>query len=144
MFTQVSGLVSGAIYRIISLMSKLTDYINNSLDIGAEYARIFGKELPTGKFFCPFHDNVNTPSAKRYGNVIKCFGYCQRSYSVYDLLKRFDAERIDEIARSVVLPEQSQRSLLRFQPPSVDRTKPIKIILDEIINDGKTQIRKNV
>jgi len=114
-------------------MGKIIDYINNNLDIGVEYQAIFGREIPNGKFSCPFHTNVNTPSAKRYGNGIRCFGHCQRWYSVYDLLKRFNPERINEVASSILIEEQKQTLNSKFTPIVVDRTQSLKQILDSII-----------
>ena len=103
-------------------MRKIADYINNHLDIGEEYRRIFNKEMPNGKFFCPFHENVNTPSAKRYGNRIKCFGLCGRWYSVYDLLKHFNLSRIDEISSTVIVdPALKLNTKERFKSPFIDR-----------------------
>lgn len=84
-------------------MGALIKYINEHLDIADEYQLAFGKPIPNGKFFCPFHTNVNTPAAKRYFNGIKCYS-CNRFYSVYDLLKTFNPNRIEQIATSEVLP----------------------------------------
>lgn len=114
-------------------MGKIIDYINNNLDIGVEYQNIFGREMPKGKFFCPFHSNVNTPSAKRYGNGIRCFGHCQRWYSVYDLLKQFNPGRINEIASSVVMEETQSKVDVKYTPPTIDYNQPLKQILDSII-----------
>ncbi len=73
-----------------------------SLPIKEEYQNTFGRSLPTGKFFCPFHVNVHTPSAKVYGNHIRCFS-CNRDYTTFDLLLRFNKDRLDYLSRSVML-----------------------------------------
>lgn len=81
---------------------RVRDYINSSLSFAEEYELIFGKQLGTNKVFCPFHYNVNTPSAKLYGNVLKCFS-CSRSYTVYDLLMKYNPDKIKEVSRSSIL-----------------------------------------
>lgn len=116
------------------VMSKLISYINENYDIGDEYYQIFGKSLPSGKFFCPFHDNKNTPSAKRYGNVIHCFGACGRSFSVYDLLKRFNPNRIEEIKSSTLISVSPQSQKSNFmQIKHIDRDKSIDDIIRDIL-----------
>lgn len=108
-------------------MSKLIDYINN-LPLGSYYSQIFGEELPIGKFFCPFHHNVNTPAAKVYGNVIHCFS-CNKNYTTYDLLKRYYPQEISRINKEVILPQNPRvvNSNLRLIP--IDRTNIDSIIL---------------
>lgn len=88
--------------------SALVNYIK-SLPLSEEYQRIFGEPLPRGKMFCPFHENTNTPAAKVYGNVIKCFS-CNRVYTTFDLLMRYDRERITQISRTV-FPKTFEREL---------------------------------
>ena len=82
---------------------RLAEYVNSNFSFADEWVRIFGKELPTGNVFCPFHENTNTPAAKVYGNGLKCFS-CQRYYSVYDLLRKFDPEKLVRLNRSILLP----------------------------------------
>lgn len=90
-------------------MSRLVHYINENLSLDEEWYKVFGTTIPEGKIFCPFHKNVNTPSAKRYGNGIKCFGFCQHYYNLYEFLKKFNPDRIEEIKRTIILPEVQQR-----------------------------------
>ena len=78
------------------------EYVNATLNIDTEYRRIFGRDIPSGKFFCPFHVNTNTPAAKRYFNGIKCFS-CNRFYTVYDLLYAYDKKRLDDLKGSMVI-----------------------------------------
>lgn len=95
------------------------EYVNN-LSIWEEYRNTFGSPLPTGKFFCPWHHNVNTPAAKVYGNHIKCFS-CNRNFTVFDLLKTFNSSRLDALSKSVVVgPDRSQ-----FRPPRVVKVPPL-------------------
>lgn len=89
---------------------RLIQYINENLSLDEEWFRVFGTNIPESKFYCPFHDNKNTPSAKRYGNGIKCFGYCQHFYSLYEFLKKFNPDRIEEIKRTIILPELQQKN----------------------------------
>ena len=77
-------------------MSRISDYID-TFDLSTEYVRIFHRELnKNGNIFCPFHENTETPSAKLYENKIYCFS-CRRLYGTYDLLRRYDKGRIDDI-----------------------------------------------
>lgn len=95
------------------------EYVNN-LSIWEEYRNTFDHSLPAGKFFCPFHTNVNTPAAKVYGNHIKCFS-CNRNYTVFDLLRAFNPSRLDSLSKSVVAgPDKSQ-----FRPPRVIKVPPL-------------------
>lgn len=92
----------------------------NSLDVREEYRNTFGSVLPSGKFFCPWHHNVNTPAAKVYGNHIKCFS-CNRNYTVFDLLRAFNPSRLDSLSKSVVAGlDKSQ-----FRPPRVIKVPPL-------------------
>lgn len=85
---------------------KLAQWVNSNLSFRDEYKAIFGKELDYGTCYCPFHANTDTKAAKLYGNWLKCYGECQRSYSVYDLLCKFNPDRLRELRYSGVLPEQ--------------------------------------
>lgn len=85
---------------------KLAQWVNSNLSFRDEYKAIFGKELDYGTCYCPFHANTDTKAAKLYGNWLKCYGECQQSYSVYDLLCKFNPDRLRELRYSGVLPEQ--------------------------------------
>lgn len=89
--------------------------INNSLNFCEEYFNIFNKPLPLGKCFCVFHDNTHTPAAKVYGNVMHCF-VCNRSYTVYDLLKKYNPLRLEEVKSQCVFDksfdDESQKTPL--------------------------------
>lgn len=116
------------------------EYVNN-LSIWEEYRNTFGYSLPAGKFFCPFHANVNTPAAKVYGNHIKCFS-CNRNYTVFDLLRAFNPSRLDSLSKSVVAgPDKSQFRLPRVikVPPlsELDLSKGVTVeLLNKIIEYG--------
>lgn len=86
---------------------RLVEWVNSNLSFRDEYRIIFGREAPYGNCACPWHQTgvVNTPAAKIYGNRLKCFGQCGRSYSVFDLLCRFNPERLRTISASGVVPE---------------------------------------
>lgn len=88
----------------MSSYARLVEWVNSHLSFRDEYQRIFGKELPYGNAFCPFHNNVVSPAAKLYGNWLKCYG-CGRSYSVFDLLQRFDPDSLKRLSMSGVIPE---------------------------------------
>lgn len=124
-------------------MGALIEHINNDLDISEEYQKIFGRPIPDGKFFCPFHPNVNTPAAKRYFNGIKCYS-CNRFYTVYDLLKAFNPQKIEEIAGSNVL--QSKTNFVTFAEKEkinvirYDDNDSIENILNQILNANGVSI----
>ena len=88
--------------------------------------------LPLGKMFCPFHDNRNTPAAKRYGNFIKCFS-CGRTYGVYDLLKEFNPSRLAQVRMNVSLDEIDVHTrkckYKKFKIHEVDRNRSMLAIL---------------
>ena len=115
-------------------MGKLIEHINNNLDIREEWEFIFGTVMPESKFFCPFHDNHNTPSAKRYGNGIKCFGKCQRFYTVYDFLKRFNPQRIEEIKSTVVASSINESGHHRIKLVPIDRKGSISSAIKTILS----------
>ena len=52
----------------------------------------------SGKLFCPFHHNVNTPSAKYYkdSNQIRCFSETM-TYKPYDVLVKIQRKTLDQI-----------------------------------------------
>jgi len=113
-------------------MNKVRNYIDTNFDIQEEYFAIFNKSVPIGKMFCPFHVNNNTPAAKRYDNHIHCFS-CNRSYGVYDLLNKYNPNRIKEISSSQIF--DSLKPVLNSEKPvrvNIDRTKSIKEVLDLI------------
>lgn len=116
------------------------EYVNN-LSIWEEYRNTFGRSLPAGKLFCPFHTNVNTPAAKVYGNHIKCFS-CNRNYTVFDLLRTFNPSRLDSLSKSIVAgPDKSQFRLPRVVkvPPAseLDLSKGVTVeLLNKIIEYG--------
>ena len=108
-------------------MNRIIDYIND-LSIDDEYEALFGKTIPGGKFSCLFHENHNTPAMKRYGNRLHCFGKCQRTYGVYDLLKKFNPERINEIKQTIELPQVTDsRTQIQIKP--INRDLPISTII---------------
>lgn len=88
------------------MASALSRYINEQLSFKVEYERIFGHSMPSGNVLCCFHANTDTPAARLYGNRLHCYA-CMRSYSVYDLLWKYDRGRIKELLRSGVIPEVS-------------------------------------
>lgn len=117
------------------------DYVNGTLSIDTEYRRIFGKNLPSGKFFCPFHVNTNTPAAKRYFNGIKCFS-CNRFYTVYDLLFAYDKKRLDDLKGSMVIEPVKQTTLQqqkRVKTVEYDPNGRMTDILNMILKTNEIQ-----
>lgn len=86
------------------MASPLSRYINEQLSFKTEYERIFGRPMPSGNVLCCFHANTDTPAARLYGNRLHCYA-CMRSYSVYDLLLKYDRDRIREVSRSGMVPD---------------------------------------
>lgn len=117
------------------------DYVND-LSIRDEYFNTFGTTLPTGKFFCLWHHNVNTPAAKVYGNHIKCFS-CNRNYTTFDLLRDFNPDRLEHLSRTVLLNVRTpvSRTPLVIKYPIVselDISHGVTLeLLDKIANYGE-------
>lgn len=110
----------------------------NGLPIETEYMRVFGEE-PVGNIFCPFHPNSNTPAAHVYGNHIKCF-VCQRNYGVFDLLQKYDPERLQQLAQQAPVMASASTPKGPTRIPAfgdLDFSNGITIqLLDSIINYG--------
>ena len=126
---------------------EFVDYVA-SLSIQDEYRNTFGADLPRGKFFCPWHYNINPPAAKVYNNRIKCFS-CNRSYSTFDLLRDFNPERLSELQKRVT-PTPSFEVTIRPRrievPPleELDLSSGITVDLLNIITEyGKEKSRKS-
>jgi hypothetical protein len=117
------------------------DYVNGTLSIDTEYRRIFGKNIPSGKFFCPFHVNTNTPAAKRYFNGIKCFS-CNRFYTVYDLLYAYDRKRLDDLKGSAVIEpveRQDRQPQKRIRIVECAPNERMSDVLNKIITKNEIQ-----
>ena len=117
-------------------MNKLVDHINNNYDIEDVYFEVFNKTIPTGKMFCPCpqHNNVNTPAAKRYKNIIHCFS-CNKTYTPYHLFKWYMPEKLKEIKNTVILDSNSQQYKKKYPTIPVDRSKPIDIFLNDVLKE---------
>lgn len=108
------------------------DYVNANYDIRQLYTQVMHRDAGYGKCFCPFHENMNTPAAKIYDNVLKCFGACGRSYFPFDFLKTFFPDELDRIQGSIILKETSKElstKIKMLHRKDLDLTKPI----DEVI-----------
>lgn len=115
-------------------MSKIRDYINSNYSIQETYQHVFGRPPHMGKIFCPFHDNKNTPAAKIYGNIIRCFS-CNRSFGPFDLLQKYAPEKIEEIKGSVLMEEQETVKTPKpraVRRGSLDLSKGIIKIIEEL------------
>jgi len=86
--------------------------VNSNIPFAIEYERIFGR-VNTGKIFCPFHNNTKTPAAKIYSNGLYCFS-CRRLYGTYDLLLKFDKERLDELLKQLNLKAEQKKTPLKY------------------------------
>lgn len=98
----------------------LIEYVNTNYSVVELYQKLKGTTVPTsGKVLCPFHANTNTPAAKIYrdSNILKCFGACSRSntvYTPYDFLKKFFPEELSEIKKQFVFTAPKE-SIKRFK-----------------------------
>lgn len=110
---------------------KVIDYINENFSLVEELQNYTNFKPSQGKVFCPFHHNVNTPAAKLYGNKLKCFGECNRMFGVYDVLKRWDPKRIDEIKSKLI---STTVKVHPHQPlKHVDLSLPIDQVIKQIL-----------
>lgn len=122
-------------------LSSFRDYVNGTLSIDAEYRRIFNKDMPSGKFFCPFHVNTNTPAAKHYFNGIKCFS-CNKFYTVYDLLYVYDKKRLDDLKGSMIIEPIKTTVLQQHKKIKIidyDINSNIADILNKILTENNIQ-----
>lgn len=119
---------------------RLAGYVNNHLSFADEWYRIFGSALPHGNVYCPFHHNTDTPAAKAYGNGLKCFG-CRRFYTVFDLLNKFDEDKLREIKTTVILPAFTQQYGMGSVPfiprGSLNLDQDLLTLLFEIVHYGE-------
>lgn len=120
-------------------MDKLIEYVNTNLVFREEYEEIYGRPPGMGKIFCPFHHNVNTPAAKVYGNNLKCFS-CNRLFSVYDLLKKHNPEKLERLKSTVIIPEETvskvpKKRVLRRN--DLDISKGITHVIKQIYDNFK-------
>lgn len=111
-------------------MGKIIDYIN-TLPFDKEYERIFRRPMPVGKVFCPFHPNTNTPSGKLYGNILHCFS-CNRNYTTYDLLKKYDPDKINQISQTQIIMPVERKQDYKTMYIKVDRSNDLYQILTQI------------
>lgn len=118
-------------------MNKLREFVNKEYDLAEVYELCTGKHPPTGKCFCPFHDNKNTPAAKIYGNVLHCF-VCGKNYGPYEFLQKFYPEKLEEMKTVVLDTEQIRIGKVQHNL-RVDRTKPIEEVLDQILQTYECQ-----
>lgn len=125
---------------------KTIDFINNNFDIHDVYRHCLGRPLGDAKIVCPNpeHRHVNnTPSAKCYGNKIKCFGACQRTFGCYDLLKWYDPDKINEVRSTYLYSKGESVSKQGTHPKMIvpiDRTQPISQIIKTILEYGDTSL----
>jgi len=119
-------------------MGKVQDYING-LPFADEYYRIFGKRVSYGHIFCPFHANDNTPAAKYYTDTNNCYCFvCKRFYGTYDLMKRYEPERIEEIKGSIIIEDRPMEVKSKGSVfIQIDRDKDISEIVKDIIDGAR-------
>lgn len=133
------------IFAKTTTMNKIREYCNSKLKLEDEYREIFGKELPRGKMFCPFHDNKETPAAKRYDNSIVCFS-CNKTYRVYDLLCKYNYGKVRSIMENVVIDdselqsEQPKKNV--YEVVGIDRDSTIGVELKKL--DDIWQRKRNL
>jgi hypothetical protein len=112
----------------------LKHWINNNVSFPEEWEIVFGRPPRPGNEYCPFHPNTGTPAGKVYGNIFKCFS-CGRSYTVYDLLTKFNPDRIKTLAASapsyLIIPETNNEPI-----KPVYNDKIIINVLRRIVNEN--------
>ena len=104
-------------------MISLKQHINSTFKVKDLYEAHVGRVPSNGKVFCPFHPNSNTPAAKIYDeyNIMKCFS-CNKSYTPYDFLIRFDKEHLTRIKSTVILPEVEETHNKKHQIHTNNKT----------------------
>jgi hypothetical protein len=119
-------------------MNKVKSYINEKYKISEVWFLCFGESVPLGKCFCPFHSNTKTPSAKIYedSGVLKCFSVCQRSYTSYDLLKKFRPDIIENEKKSTIFENKQTVNKSNF------RYINVKVLISQGLSN--VEIYKNI
>lgn len=79
-------------------------YVNSVITPQRAYELCFGTLPPSGKCMCPFHDNTRTPAAKVYDYGLRCYGSCNRVYTSYDMLSRFNPDYLSKLAQTQLPP----------------------------------------
>jgi hypothetical protein len=87
----------------------LRDKINSIVSVEEAWLLSFGTPPSSGKVFCPFHNNTHTPAAKIYPFGLKCFGECNRVFTAFDILKKFNPDYLEKLSESY-LPEPSSQT----------------------------------
>jgi hypothetical protein len=105
-------------------------WINENLPI-EQYLEELEVDLPpSGKVFCPFHHNVNTPAAKVFlseesGNGGRLYCYAERrSYTTFDVIKRLgyqDNEIHAMVPREFWYEVENAKPVEQMKIPIVDR-----------------------
>jgi len=101
-------------------ISNIISFINNSVDFVDVLEKncnisLSHNQLPTN-IFCPFHDDIDEPSARVYANNsgMYCYG-CGRNYTSYDVVKivnGFKFAQVVDYFKSEYNIEINQDSLL--------------------------------
>lgn len=119
-------------------MATLREIVNSQVSIREAFYLATGKVAPSGKCFCPFHDNHNTPAAKVYQMKMICFGECQRGYDAYDFLRKFRPDIIDQIKTNQVYDATPSRKQRTNEPLPDFRG----LTLEQIINTWKDEVSR--
>ena len=93
--------------------------INDKYTISEAWTLCYGDYPPSGKCFCPFHDNTNTPAAKVYPYGLRCFGSCGRVYRAYDLLSLLRPDIIAEEKATLQKSLPIHRKITQSPPPKL-------------------------
>ena len=114
-------------------MSRLRDIVNNTFSIREAYELSLGRTPPSGKCYCPFHHNTNTPAAKVYQTRMVCFSECNRSYDAYDFLIKFRPDLVEKVKSEHVYQTETPK-LFRRELPQIrgDLRTVINIWLNEV------------
>lgn len=108
--------------------------VNQKYSIREAYYLSLGKYPPSGKCFCPFHNNHRTPAAKVYQHHLVCFGECNRKYDSFDLLNKFRSDLVKELKSESVWTLSLRKQQLKEYPSlkGMSLTQVIKTLLNEI------------
>lgn len=118
-------------------MATLREIVNSQVTIREAFYLATGRQAPSGKCFCPFHDNHNTPAAKVYQDRMVCFGECQRGYDSYDFLRRFRSDLINQIKTSHVYDSTTTKPKFKQVLPDFRN-----LTLEQVINTWKDAVSR--
>lgn len=95
------------------------EIINQKYDIREAWVLCFGDYPPSGKCYCPFHENTNSPAAKVYDYGMRCFGKCSRVYFPFNFFKAFRPDILEAEKKIIHVATPAHKPVVKTPPPEL-------------------------